>query len=45
MSLETHWHKRVPADMAGEYIERGWVILAREGATVVLVWPGDEVPR
>ena len=31
-------HKRVPHDMAPEYLERGWTIWKREERTVLLIW-------
>lgn len=40
----THWHKRVPADMAAEYIAKGWVMTEREGLIVTLVWPKEGTP-
>ena len=36
--MTTHWHKRVPAEMAYEYTAKGWKIWKREGRTVLLVW-------
>jgi len=44
MTLLTHWHKRVPADMVGDYIAKGWKVHALEGRTVVLIWPKEGVP-
>lgn len=44
MTLDTHWHKRVPDYMAEEYIAKGWVVHTREATTVVLVWPHDGAP-
>lgn len=44
MSLETHWHKRVPADMASEYIAKGWVEHDRKGRIVTLIWPFEGEP-
>lgn len=40
----TRWHKRVPADMADEYVARGWAIAERNGNVVTLVWPKEGVP-
>jgi hypothetical protein len=45
MTLLTHWHKRVPADMVGDYIAKGWRVHEREGATVVLVWQHKGAPE
>lgn len=45
MTLATHWHKRVPRDMAAEYIGKGWVFHLDEGAWVVLIWPHNGVPN
>ena len=44
MSYERHMHKRVPLDMAREYIAKGWTVWGTEGSAVVLVWLRDEVP-
>tara|TARA_R110000868_G_scaffold290385_2_gene550584 strand:+ start:2077 stop:2214 length:138 start_codon:yes stop_codon:yes gene_type:complete len=45
MTYENHWHKRVPLDMAREYIAKGWKVWGTEGNAVVLVWLHDEVPQ
>lgn len=45
MTLETHWHKRVPLDMASEYIAKGWRIWKRETTTVLLIWPKEGAPE
>ena len=42
--IATHWHKRVPASMAAEYLAKGWVVHKREGRFVVLVWPEEGAP-
>ena len=44
MTLSTHWHKRVPLDMAREYISKGWQFYASEGHTVILIWPHEGEP-
>lgn len=44
MTLETHWHKRVPADMAADYVAKGWIEHAREGRIVTLIWPHEGAP-
>lgn len=44
MTLETHWHKRVPLDMAAEYIARGWIEHERTDRIVTLIWPHEGSP-
>jgi hypothetical protein len=44
MTIATHWHKRVPADMAADYIAQGWVEHEREGRIVTLIWPHEGAP-
>lgn len=41
----THWHKRVPSEMASEYVAKGWTIWKREGRTVLLVWNKAGAPE
>lgn len=43
MTYANHWHKRVPLDMAREYIAKGWQVWGTEGNAVVLVWLHDEI--
>ncbi len=40
-----HWHKRVPIDMAKEYIAKGWKVWGTEGKAVVLVWLHERAPQ
>ena len=40
----TPWHKRVPANMVGEYVAMGWKVSHREGRNVVLIWPHEGHP-
>ena len=44
MNLSTHWHKRVPLDMAPEYIAKGWRMYGVEGDTAMLIWPKEGAP-
>jgi hypothetical protein len=44
MTLATRWHKRVPADMAADYIAQGWIEHEREGRTITLIWPHEGAP-
>jgi hypothetical protein len=44
MTLETHWHKRVPLDMAREYIAKGWQFYRSENQFVLLIWPHEGAP-
>lgn len=44
MKIETRWHKRVPAEIAGEYIAKGWHVLSIENRTILLVWPQEGAP-
>lgn len=44
MTLETHWHKRVPLEMASEYIVKGWRMYSTEGNNAVLIWPHEGAP-
>ena len=43
--LNLRWHKRVPSDMAFEYVAKGWKIWKREGRNVVIVWPKAGAPE
>lgn len=44
MTLETHWHKRVPDYMAAEYISQGWLVWAIEDTTIIMIWPKEGAP-
>lgn len=40
----THWHKRVPHNMAAEYIAKGWKVHSRQEQFTLLIWPHEGAP-
>jgi hypothetical protein len=43
-ALNAHWHKRVPHDMATEYIAKGWLIHSTHKHFTLLFWPHEGAP-
>jgi len=43
-ATKSRWHKRVPHDMASEYVEKGWRIISTHQHFTLLVWPHEGAP-
>jgi hypothetical protein len=43
-AINARWHKRVPHDMASEYVAKGWRILSTHQHFTLLIWPHEGAP-